>query len=286
MNSLKFFFKPRFSALFFSVSFLLTSCMHIEKIPMQSHESSSVFLEETQSERIPAPTESQFWDVTDVDISYVNPDKKYISFTFDDAPSKTLESILAVFAQYNELHSDCKATATLFCNGNRIDETYLGILHIACTLGFELGNHTYSHKDLTRLTNTELRREIDHTDEALYPIDGKKTHLFRAPYGKLSNSVKQAVFTPVIDWTIDTRDWTGISEENVYNAVWSAKFSGAIVLFHDGYPNTVSALKRLLPDLYTAGYQVLGVSAMAKANDCPLRKGGVYIRARKNEGKF
>ncbi len=260
--------------------------MHIEKTPEQPNENSSVFFEELQSERIPAPAESEFWDVSNVDISYVNPDKKYISFTFDDAPNKTLENILAVFAQYNEQHPDCKASATVFCNGNRINETSLGVLHIACTLGFELGNHTYSHKDLTALTNKELRREIDYTDELLSPIDGKKTHLFRGPYGKLSSSVKQAVYTPIIDWTIDTQDWTGISKEAVYNAVWTAKFSGAIVLFHDGYSNTVSALKRLLPDLYTAGYQVLGVSAMAKANACPLRKGNVYIRARKNEGKF
>ena len=50
---------------------------------------------------------------------------------------------------------------------------------------------------------------------------------------------------------------------------------------HDGYVETVSAVKRLLPDLKNAGYQVVGVSQLAKANGCQLKTGSVYIRARK-----
>ena len=85
----------------------------------------------------------------------------------------------------------------------------------------------------------------------------------------------------MIDWTIDTLDWTGVSEEDIYNSVFNYKFPGAIVLMHDGYNNTVSALKRLLPDLKAAGYQVVSVSKMAKAHHCTLQAGKVYIRARK-----
>ena len=84
-----------------------------------------------------------------------------------------------------------------------------------------------------------------------------------------------------MNWTIDTLDWTGASVDEIYSTVFEEKFSGAIVLMHDGYVNTVSALKRLLPDLKAAGYQIVSVSALAKAHNCRLRNGGEYIRARK-----
>jgi len=221
------------------------------------------------------------WDVSDVDVSYVDKSRKLIAFTFDDSPSKTLENILATFASFNESNPDCKASATVFYNGAHIDETSLHLLHTSRILGFELGNHTHMHLDLTTLTESEVRTQIDRTDEILSSIDGKSRHLLRAPFGRINEEIKANAETPIIDWTIDTLDWTGASADDVYNRVWEGRFSGAIVLMHDGYPHTVNALKRLLPDLKADGYQVLSVSAMAKAHDCVLKKGKVYIRARK-----
>ena len=78
--------------------------------PIQSEDQIS---QQTQSERIPAPVVSEFWQGNE-DLHYAVPNKKYIAFTFDDSPAKTLESILSVFASFNETHPDCKANATLF----------------------------------------------------------------------------------------------------------------------------------------------------------------------------
>ena len=66
--------------------------------------------------------ESEEWDVSDVDISYVDSHRKLIAFSFDDAPANELENICAVFAHFNEENPDCKGSATFFCNGNRLDE--------------------------------------------------------------------------------------------------------------------------------------------------------------------
>ena len=227
-------------------------------------------------------TTPSVWDVSDIDISEIDLTRKLIAFTFDDAPSKTLENILAVFTAFNESNPDCKATATVFCNGHLMDNTSTHTLRTAYALGFELGNHTFSHVDLTALSPSKLREEIDSTDKLLSAVDGKARHLFRAPFGKINDEVKAAITTPAFNWTIDTLDWRGIPAKKIYDAVWSNKFSGAIVLMHDGYENTVTALKRLLPDLKADGYQVVGISAMAKAHSCPLRCGSLYIRARKN----
>ena len=261
---------------------LICSCCSVpSRAPNLEDNSVSEFFNIPTVEEPPTIEDSPFWKVDDVDISEVDLSKKMISFTFDDAPSRTIESIYAVFAAFNEENPDCKASATVFFNGKLFDSQTYHLLYTAGLLGFELGNHTFSHHDLTTLSLEEINSEIDKTDELLQRADGKERHLLRAPFGKVSESVKSLAKTPIIDWTIDTLDRTGRSEEDIYNAVFLQKFSGAIVLMHDGYDNTVSALKRLLPDLKAAGYQVVNVSKMIKAHGCHFEKGKVYIRARK-----
>ena len=244
--------------------------------------SSSIF---EDSSPLPAEvnptTTPSFWDLSDVDISYVQTDRKLLAFTFDDGPSKTMENILAVFADFNERNPDCMATATFFINGIHLTEENLPLLHTAHILGCELGNHAYRHLDLTTLSKTELDAEITSTDKLLFKVDGKTLHLFRPPFGHINGEIKAQLQTPIINWTIDTLDWTGECEENIYNCVFNARFSGGIVLMHDGYHATVNALKRLLPGLKADGYQVVSVSALAKAHGCTLYNGKEYIRARK-----
>ncbi len=223
------------------------------------------------------------WDTSDVNISEIDKNRKLIAFTFDDAPSKTMENILAVFAAFNEKNPDCKASATFFFNGRLFDNHSLHLAHAALALGCELGNHTHAHADLTKLTKEEISQEIDKTDAILSKIDGKPRHLLRAPFGRINEQVKSLAPVPIVDWTIDTLDWTGCTAENIYDEVFGNLFSGAIVLMHDGYEHTVSALKLLLPALKANGYQVVSVSKMSKAHACPLRRGSVYIRARRQK---
>lgn len=239
------------------------------------------FFEETIPLETKTNAEDGVWDTADIDLSYIDPNRKLIAFTFDDSPAKKLENILAVFAEYNEHNPDCKASATLFVNGGLVTEDSLTNLYAATALGFELGNHTQSHFDLTTLSNDVLQAEINATDQILSRIDGKPLHLLRAPFGLINAAVKAQASAPIINWTIDTLDWSGVSAEDIYNSIFHNLSSGAIVLMHDGYQNTVDALKRLLPDLKSNGYQVVGVSVLAKAHQCTLRGGSEYVRFRK-----
>jgi len=222
------------------------------------------------------------WNTDCIDLSRIQKDKKLIALTFDDAPGKTLESILAVFSAYNERNPDCPAFATLFCNGNRIQNESLPLLHAALALGWELGNHTFSHPDLTKLTESQIQKEIQSTDRLLTKIDQKGVHLFRAPFGNINQTVKNQLHAPAVNWTIDTLDWTGKSEETIYQTVMQEKFSGAIVLMHDGYKHTMSALKRLLPDLKAAGYQAVTLSALIKSHNRVFKNGVEYVKATPN----
>ena len=221
------------------------------------------------------------WDVSDVDISHIDANRRLIAFTFDDAPARYLENIMAIYADFNENNPDCRASATVFVNGCLFDTQSPTLLATALALGFELGNHTYSHTDLTTLSLAQSEEEIESVDALLCSIDGKRRHLLRPPFGTITAQQKERAKTPIINWSIDTRDWTGISTDDIYQSVMQNKFPGAIVLMHDGHENTVQALKRLLPDLKTEGYQIVSVSQMSKAHRCNLYNGKEYIRARK-----
>jgi len=231
----------------------------------------------------PAPPKTEkeeFWDVSDVDISKIKSGRKLIAFTFDDAPTGYLENLIAAFASFNEANPEWQANATVFFNGYRLKEYSPTLLSEAATFGFELGNHTYSHADLSTLSEERLQKEIDDVDFLLEKHDRKSRHLLRAPYGKLNERVKAIAKTPIIDWTIDTLDWKGLSAETICEKVFSQKFNGAIVLMHDGAKHTVEAVKELLPDLKDAGYQVVSVSELSKAHKVSLKRGSTYIRIR------
>ena len=291
--------RPIFLPLFLSVSFSCLACTYTCKPPTPpssiappSHplpkenykaEPPPSNLPENQTQPTPAPSVSTFWSVSEVDISHIDPARKLIAFTFDDAPAQTMESIFTVFADYNEHNPDCLASATVFFNSCRFDRQTPHLLAACLALGMELGNHTHAHQDLTTLNERELRKEIDRTDSALFDIDGKERHLLRAPFGKTNALVKSVADAPLIDWTIDTLDWSGVSAEEIYQTVFTQRFDGAIVLMHDGYKNTVEALKGLLPDLKRAGYQVVTVSQLAKMHNCAMRHGNTYIRLRKQK---
>jgi peptidoglycan/xylan/chitin deacetylase (PgdA/CDA1 family) len=214
------------------------------------------------------------------DISNVDAAKKLVAFTFDDAPSATLKDIMRVFANYNSENPDHPASATIFVNGIRVVSSTRPLLQAAHDAGFELGNHTYSHSDLTALSTDQIRKEIDDVDMALYEIDGKQKHLVRAPYGKFDDKVKSTAGAPLIDWAVDTEDWKGIPAEQIYNSVLSDIYAGAIVLMHDGYPHTVEALEKLLPALKEEGYQIVNVSQLFKAWNCPFAEGSIYTHVK------
>ena len=232
---------------------------------------------------VPAPTIAEIWPTEDMDISMLDKSKKHVAFTFDDAPTRQLPELIKVFLEFNKNNPDCVASATIFYNGVNLNDYTLPYLKKAYEAGLELGNHTYSHCDLRTLAPFELEKEISLVDEFLEKIDGKKLHLLRAPYGAVDDKVRQYAKTPILDWSVDTLDWTGIDAKEICERTLNGLEEGGIVLFHDGTKYTVQAIEMLLPLLKERNYQVVSVSQLSKLHTCPLRIGGLYTRARPNK---
>ena len=194
-----------------------------------------------------------------------NPDAgKVIALTFDDGPHATqTDEILAVLDRY-------QVKATFFPIGENI-ELHPEVTKRVCEAGHEIGNHTYTHANVSKLSDEALRKEIEDTAKLLKEQCGVTPVLFRPPGGDISDSAVKLVnemgYRYVLwSWRVDTRDWAAVSVDSVVNTVLNNVKDGNIVLFHDyvvGKSPTAKALEILIPALQEQGYQFVTVSQLA-----------------------
>lgn len=223
--------------------------------------------------------EADLWDVSDVDISHIGENNRLIAFTFDDGPTDKTDALLDVFAIFNKKNPDFTAHATLFTIGSKISQGYSETLERAVSMKFELGNHTFTHTDLTTLTDEKIIEELSSTDNALKSFDGKSVHLVRPAGGHADNRVLSTYRSTFINWTtsLDASDWQdGTTENDIYDTISKNLSEGGIVLMHQGYDRTINAVKRLLPDLKARGFQVVSVSELIKFYDIKAEIGKLY----------
>ena len=128
--------------------------------------------------------------------------------------------------------------------------------------GHEIGNHTYNHPDMNKISVDKAVEEIIKTQNAIFDITGEKPALFRAPGGiftdELVVEVEELDCKPILwSWRQDTKDWCNVSVGNIVNNVLNNIQNGDIILFHDfntkGSP-TPKALKSIIPKLKEMGY--------------------------------
>ncbi|MDO4240972.1 MAG: polysaccharide deacetylase family protein [Microbacteriaceae bacterium] len=167
--------------------------------------------------------------------------------TFDDGPSRYTVQILDLLKQYG-------AKATFFWIGSSIGAGR-DVMERAKAEGHTIGNHTWSHPDLTKLKDPELNAEIDKAQA----VNGKSTCL-RPPYGA-TNAHTKSVFAAKglreILWDVDTLDWQKPGAGTIANTILNQSRPGYVVLMHDGggeRTQTVAAVAAVLPQLAAQGY--------------------------------
>jgi peptidoglycan-N-acetylglucosamine deacetylase len=173
--------------------------------------------------------------------------------TFDDGPQPIWTvSVLEVLARY-------EAKATFFLIGANID-AYPGLPKAAVEAGHEVGIHSYSHADLTKLSRDAVGIELAKAQAALQRATGRTTTCMRPPYGAVNPTLREIVASRGLTlwlWNVDPRDWARPGVAEVVNVVRSSSYPGAVVLFHDGggdRSQTVAALDQLLSYFRTRGY--------------------------------
>lgn len=204
----------------------------------------------------------------------IDPNKPMIALTFDDGPNKkTTLPILDILKEYN-------SAATFFVLGNRVSDNG-DILKRMIEEGSEIGNHSFNHKELTKLSPPELTEQIQKTQNAVLESTGKSPKLIRPTYGSFNDDLKSGVNMPLILWSVDTLDWKSRDAKKVTNHVLENVKDGDIILMHDIYESTAEATITLVPKLIQMGYQLVTVSELYEARGETLKAGEIYSHIQK-----
>ena len=198
---------------------------------------------------------------------------KLIALTFDDGPHSAVTSrILDTLEKHG-------AKATFFIVGNRVDSCKK-VVKRAHNIGCEIGSHTWSHKNLSKLTVSQMQEEMKKSADAISAVTGVPVKIMRPPEGGYNDTVKKNIQYPMIMWSVDSNDWKYRDAKKDYDAVMNTVFDGAIILMHDLYPATAEAVEKLIPDLMAKGYKFVTVSELMEARGYTLQNGKTYSQAR------
>ena len=120
--------------------------------------------------------------------------------------------------------------------------------------GHLIGNHTYSHIQLTSNNREAFRQELISTNEVLKEITGAEPIFVRPPYGSWDKSFEKELNMFPVLWTIDPMDWCSKSSTNVEKRILSKARENAIILLHDEYASSIEAALFIVDELQSQGY--------------------------------
>lgn len=185
----------------------------------------------------------------------VNRDDNKISISFDAAwgGDKTL-GILDLLDEYN--------IKTTFFLVDIWTQKYPELVKEIVARGHEIGNHSTSHPQMSKLNETQIAKELNTQADNVLAIAGVRPVLFRPPYGDYNNRVittaRAQGFVP-IQWSVDSLDWKNRGAQEIINRATKVK-SGDIVLFHNDSQYILDALPAVLKYYAENGYSVVPIS--------------------------
>lgn len=187
-------------------------------------------------------------------IKIIDPDKPMVALTFDDGPNKYTEQLLDALKEYN-------CSATFFVLGSMVEKFPIALQRMVLE-GHEIGNHTMDHRQLTKLTEKEIIKEVEDTQHAIESIVHVYPTLVRPPYGSKNETVSRILDYDLILWDLDTRDWASKDTQKIIEVTLNNVRDKDIILMHDIYPTSVQAAIELIPLLQERGYQLVTVSEL------------------------
>lgn len=195
-------------------------------------------------------------------------DKKVI-LTFDDGPdAEYTPQILKILKQE-------KVPATFFVVGIMAEQN-IPLLREIYDRGYEIGNHTFFHPDLSKVSQERVIFELNATRKLIESVTGRSTILFRAPFNADAEPQTMAEVLPVaqsrsqnyinVGESIDPQDWQpGVSADSIVARVIAQQDKGSIILLHDAGGDrsaTVQALPRIIDYYKKKGYQFTTVASI------------------------
>lgn len=182
---------------------------------------------------------------------------KTIALTFDDGPGPYTEKLLDILDKYD-------AKATFFLIGSKVSAR-ANTLRRMQSREHQLGNHSWSHPELPKLSVDQIAGEIDRTNEAIRQATGVKPSILRPPYGAVNGVVLEQLRLrnmSSILWSVDTRDWADRNSQIVCSRAVAGARPGAVILMHDIHQTSVNAVPCILSSLKQQGYSFVTIQRL------------------------
>lgn len=179
-------------------------------------------------------------------------DIKRVALTFDDGPHPVYTP------QLLDGLSERGVKATFFVLGQNA-ELYPDIIRRMHDEGHLIGNHTYSHIQLTASNSEQFKNELIRTNDIVQAITGEEVQYVRPPYGSWDKSFEtQLNMFPVL-WNVDPLDWCSSNATRVARSAIKNVSDNSIILMHDYYDTSVSAALMIVDELTKQGYEFVTV---------------------------
>jgi len=205
-----------------------------------------------------------------IDIEKVNKiidtNSKIVALTFDDGPSIYTKEIIEILKEND-------VVATFFILGNKV-ELYKDTLKLSLEYGNEIGNHTYNHKWLTKLNDTEIKKQIEDTQNIIKNNLGVIPKLFRPSYGSINKRVRKDINLDIVLWNIDTMDWKYKNIDKIVDRAVKNTKDGDIILMHETYKRTKDSLEKIISILKDKDFSFVTISELKEIQS--LRKQNEY----------
>ncbi len=193
---------------------------------------------------------------------------KHIALTFDDGPTRAhTPRLLDMLRRRN-------VKATFYVLGERAANNP-DIIRRMVNEGHEIGNHTWTHRNLKTLSDEQVRWEFDKTREAIVRASGVQPRTMRPPYGSMYPKQREWVFHeygyPTVMWDVDPLDWKKPGSGVVAQRLISGARNGSILLVHDLYGSSVDAIPQTIDTLLRQGYHFVTVSQLIAQKSVAVR---------------
>jgi len=195
-------------------------------------------------------------------------DGQYLAMTFDDGPhAQNTPRLLDMLKQRG-------IKATFFLVGECAAQ-YPQIVKRELAEGHEIGNHSWTHPQLSKMSDAAVHDELQKTQDAIVNACGLVPKLMRPPYGAFTQRQQRwcngEFGYKCILWDVDPLDWKVRNAEHVQSEILKHAVSGSIILSHDIHKTTVDAMPATLDALLAKGYKFVTVSDLL-AMDHPVVK--------------
>ncbi|MDY6999857.1 MAG: polysaccharide deacetylase family protein [Actinomycetota bacterium] len=183
---------------------------------------------------------------------------KCVALTFDDGPAAHTDRLLQILREHN-------ARATFFLIGDKVAADPAAAARIAAA-GMEIGNHTWSHPDMTMLGPQEIAAQFAGTNDAIEATTGQRPTVARTGGGTVDAAVlaeagRQGL--AVINWDVVPFDWLNDANIAETRAILMRQIRpGSVVLLHDTFASTVDLVAEFLPVLEANDYHLVTVTEM------------------------